>query len=76
MINPRFDECWLEECYISRNSYAQAICTVGFAELAPELESPLPGLLITDSSRFCPEDRTVSAAIRVGRQAAGLISVG
>jgi protoporphyrinogen oxidase len=72
-LNPRFNECWIDECIISRATYAQAICTVGFSELVPAAESPLNGLLITDSTQYYPEDRTVSAAIRQGRYVASIV---
>lgn len=70
IINPNFDNSWINDWYIFRARYAQAICTTGFADLIPEIRTPLPGLYITDSTQFYPEDRTISAAIRQGRQAA------
>lgn len=73
LVNSAFDESWVEECHISRATHAQAICTVGFADLVPPHETPLDGLYITDSTQFYPEDRTISAAIRLGRRVARLI---
>ncbi|MBN1564817.1 MAG: NAD(P)/FAD-dependent oxidoreductase [Anaerolineae bacterium] len=72
-VNPDFDPSWIEEWHISRAPYAQAICTVGFADLVPDHQTPLTGLYITDSTQFYPEDRTISAAIRMGRRVAGMI---
>jgi protoporphyrinogen oxidase len=74
MINPRFERSWVRDHWIFREQYAQAICTRGFANLVPAIRSPLKGLYVTDSTQFYPEDRTLSAAIRCGRQAAGLIA--
>ncbi len=71
--NPKFSPDWIEECKISREPYAQAICSVGFASLIPDQRSPVTGLYLTDSSQYYPEDRTVSAAIRLGRRVAGLM---
>jgi protoporphyrinogen oxidase len=73
LINPRFKANWVEDCLISREPFAQAICTVGFANLVPDHRSPLAGLYLTDSTQYYPEDRTVSAAIRLGRRVAQLI---
>jgi protoporphyrinogen oxidase len=72
-VNPAFDESWVEECHISRAPFAQAICTVGFKDQVPDHQSPLAGLYITDSTQFYPEDRTISAAIRLGRRVATMI---
>jgi protoporphyrinogen oxidase len=72
-VNPDISEADIEECHIGRAPYAQAICTVGFARQVPDHRTPLRGLYITDSTQFYPEDRTISAAIRLGRRAASLL---
>jgi len=73
LINPQFRPDWVEELRIYREPYAQAICTVGFASMIPDHRAPLPGLYLTDSTQYYPEDRTISAAIRLGRRVAQLI---
>lgn len=73
LVNPRFRPNWVEDFRISRATHAQAICTVGFAALIPDHRSMLPGLYLTDSSQYYPEDRSISAAIRLGRRVAGLV---
>jgi len=72
-ISPEFDESWIEEVHVSRASHAQAICSIGFSKLVPKHEAPLEGLYITDSTQYYPEDRTISAAIRLGRRVATMI---
>ncbi len=72
-VNPAFDSSWIEEVVISRATHAQAVCTVGFVDVVPDHRSPIRGLYLTDSTQFYPEDRTLSAAIRLGRHAARLI---
>jgi protoporphyrinogen oxidase len=71
--NPRFTPEWIEECKIFREPHAQAICAVGFASLVPDHRTPVTGLYLTDSSQNYPEDRTISAAIRLGRRVAKLM---
>lgn len=72
-LNPQFEPGWIEECKISREPHAQAICTVGFASMVPGHRSPVAGLYLTDSSQYYPEDRTISAAIRLGRRVAKML---
>jgi len=74
VLRPDFEESWIDRFQVSRARHAQAICTVGFADQVPEHATPVPGLWITDSAQFYPEDRTVSAAIRLGRRVARLIA--
>jgi protoporphyrinogen oxidase len=73
LVNPEFEESWIDRFEVSRARHAQAICTVGFADLVPEHATPVAGLLVTDSAQFYPEDRTISAAIRLGREVAEMI---
>jgi protoporphyrinogen oxidase len=70
LVNPSFDESWIEDFFVSRAAYAQAVCTTHFSRLRPEHRTPLRGLYVTDSTQFYPEDRTLSAAIEQGRKAA------
>jgi protoporphyrinogen oxidase len=70
LINPAFRDDWIERCVIGREAWAQAICTVGFKDIVPGHRTPVPHLYITDSVQYYPEDRTISAAIRLGRQVA------
>lgn len=74
MINPDFDDHWVKSYQVFRARYAQAICHTHFVDLVPEYETPTRGLYVTDSTQFYPEDRTISAAIRVGRTVAKLIN--
>ncbi len=72
-VNPAFDRSWIRDWWVFRSEHAQAVCKTDFTELIPAIRSPLAGLYVTDSTQFYPEDRTLSAAVRVGREAAGLI---
>lgn len=72
-VNPQFERAWIRDWWVFRSPHAQAVCGTNFTESIPAIRSPLNGLYLTDSTQFYPEDRTLSAAIRVGREAAGLI---
>jgi len=73
LLNPKFDASWVKNYWVTRVQYAQAVCTVGLADIMPSHETPIGGLYITDSTQYYPEDRTISAAIRLGRRVATLI---
>jgi protoporphyrinogen oxidase len=72
IINPSFEPGWIKEYVVTRSPHAQAICTTNFSQRIPPTRSPLKGLYLSDSTQFYPEDRTLSAAVRFGRQAATL----
>ncbi len=69
-VNPQFSAKWIKEWHVFRDPYAQAICTTHFSEKVPPVQTPIAGLFVTDSTQYYPEDRTLSAAIRLGRSAA------
>lgn len=73
LVNPDFGPDWVREWRVFRAPHAQAVCLTHFADLVPAQKSPLPGLYVSDSSQFYPEDRSLTAAIRHGRLAARLI---
>jgi protoporphyrinogen oxidase len=72
-IVPSFDPSWVEEYRVFREKYAQAICHVNFLRQVPGHATPVRNLFITDSVQFYPEDRTISAAIRLGRHVAQMV---
>ncbi len=71
---PTFNFKCVKQYFVFRDQYAQAICRVGFARDIPPHETPVRNLYITDSVQFYPEDRTLSAAIRLGRHVARMAS--
>ncbi len=73
-INPDFSTDWVEEYHVFREGFAQAICHTNFSRLVPEHTSPIRNFYLTDSAQFYPEDRTISAAIRLGRRVAKMIN--
>ncbi len=73
IVNPAFDETWIQAVYIGRSSSAQAICVTGFKDIKLSVQTQIPGLFVTDSTIFYPEDRNIGASIRLGREAANLI---
>ena len=73
LIRPDFDRSWIKNCWVSKDIYAQAICREGFLDIIPNHETPLQGLYMTDSSQYYPEDRTISASVKLGHQVASLV---
>ncbi len=73
IVQPAFKPDWVMDCVISRSTYAQAICGIGFGPKRPDPRGPLAGLYLSDSSQLYPEDRSVSGAIRLGLQVAAMI---
>jgi len=72
LIRPDFSESWVMKKYVFRDLNAQAVCKVGFSKKIPDMRTPVNGLFVTDSAQYYPEDRTMSASVRLGMRVAGL----
>jgi protoporphyrinogen oxidase len=56
----------------SRYDYAQTVCTPGFFERLPPMQSAIRGLFLADTSHYYPEDRSISESLRLGTRLAEL----
>ncbi len=72
LIRPDFSENWILNRRVFRDLNAQAVCRVGFSKITPDMRTPIEGLFITDSAQYYPEDRTMSASVRLGMRVAAL----
>jgi protoporphyrinogen oxidase len=73
IIRPDFNEDWIQNRRVFRDRNAQALCSVGFVKIMPGHGTPVDGLYITDSSQYYPEDRTLSASVRLAAQVVDII---
>ena len=72
-IKPDFSEEEILQWRVFRDWNAQAVCRVGFSTVMPGYETTIRNLFITDSSQYYPEDRTLSASVRLGQGVTELI---
>jgi protoporphyrinogen oxidase len=66
-LNPALDTGDIRASKVGRLRHAQPICTPGFLEKLPAVQSPIAGLQIADTSYYYPEDRGISESTRFGR---------
>jgi protoporphyrinogen oxidase len=69
-VNPAFERGWVREAWLHREPAAQPIVTAGYRERIPPLRTPVPGLLLANTTQVYPEDRGTNYAVRLGEQAA------
>ncbi len=73
VVRPDLTADWVLGYRIFRDRFAQAICTTNFAQRIPPVQTPIPGLLITDSTQLYPSDRTISGMFGQARKVAELV---
>lgn len=76
VVRPDLSEADVLGYRVFRDRYAQAICTTGFARRVPPVQSPIPGLLLTDSTQLYPSDRTISGMFGQALKVARLVAEG
>ncbi len=69
-VNPAFDRSWVRASWLHREPAAQPIVTVGYHERIPPLQTPVPGLVLANTTQVYPEDRGTNYAVRLGDEAA------
>ena len=69
-VNSAFDRSWVRASWLHREPAAQPIVTVGYHERIPPLRTPIPGLVLANTTQVYPEDRGTNYAVRLGEQAA------
>lgn len=71
-IRPDFVRSDVIASMASRYEFAQTVCTPGFFDALPPMQSSVRGLFMADTSHYYPEDRSISESARVGMQLASL----
>jgi protoporphyrinogen oxidase len=72
-FNPAFQSSWVTGAWVHRARYAQPVPVTGYADLIPDIRTPLPGVYFASMSQVYPWDRGTNYAIEMGRRVAKLI---
>jgi len=75
-VNPHFDRSWVQESWLFREPAAQPVVTVGYRERIPPLRTPVPKLVLANTTQIYPEDRGTNYSVRLGTQAADALTAG
>lgn len=73
-FNSQFQPDWVTGSWLHRATYAQPVPVRGYADMIPDLRTPLPGLYFASMSQVYPWDRGTNYAVEIGRRAAKLIA--
>ncbi|MBI2424718.1 MAG: NAD(P)/FAD-dependent oxidoreductase [Candidatus Hydrogenedentes bacterium] len=76
LLAPQLGDADLIDHHLARTPFAQAICPTGFLNIVPDMNAPIGGLHVLDSTLLYPEDRTQSGHILKGEACANAIHGG
>ena len=69
-VNLAFSPAWVKNLWLHSEPAAQPLVTVGYADRIPPLRTPVPGLVLANTTQIYPEDRGTNYAVRLGDDAA------
>ncbi|MCB9147442.1 MAG: NAD(P)/FAD-dependent oxidoreductase [Caldilineaceae bacterium] len=72
-FNPQFQADWVTGTWVHKAAYAQPVPPVGYADMIPDVRTPLPGLYFASMSQVYPWDRGTNYAVEMGRKVAKMI---
>jgi protoporphyrinogen oxidase len=72
-FNQNFQASWVTGAWIHKAKYAQPVPPVGYADLIPDIRTPLPGVYFASMSQVYPWDRGTNYAVEMGRKVARMI---
>ncbi len=73
-VNPGFSRDWVRARWLFREPAAQPIVTPGYRDEIPPLRTPVPGLVLANTTQIYPEDRGTNYSVRLGDQAAEAVT--
>ncbi len=69
-VNPQFQQSWVKQSWLFRESYAQPVVPVDHLRNIPALCTPLRGLYFASMSQVYPWDRGTNFAVELGHRVA------
>ena len=69
-INAGWSPAWVKQAWRFVEPSAQPIVTAGYPRRMPPLRTPVPGLVLANTTQVYPEDRGTNYAVRLGDEAA------
>lgn len=73
-LYPGFDESQVKAWAVNRTPFAQPVVPTGYSKIKLDYKGPLKNLYLANMSMIYPEDRGMSYSVRLGNEAAVLIS--
>jgi protoporphyrinogen oxidase len=68
-VNPEFSADWVVRSWLFREPAAQPVVTTGYVHGIPPLRTPVPRLILANTTQIYPEDRGTNYSVRLGDQA-------
>ena len=67
-ISPEFQPSWIEEFHHHKVDAAQPIIGVNYTRRIPELNTPIKGLYLANTTQIYPEDRGTNYSVKLGKE--------
>jgi protoporphyrinogen oxidase len=75
-VNADFSPDWVVRRWLFREPAAQPIVPAGYVHRIPPLRTPVPGLVLANTTQIYPEDRGTNYSVRLGADAVEALLAG
>lgn len=72
-FNPDFVPSWITGAWVHKAKYAQPVPPVGYADMIPDVRTPMKGLYFASMSQVYPWDRGTNYAVEMGHKVVNLM---
>jgi len=69
-VNKEFSDDWVLGAEVTKDCFAQHICTPGLLDRIPPHKTPVRGFFMAEWSQFYPDDRSVNNSVRIANSCA------
>lgn len=76
LIWPQFEESWIDEWVVSRSPQASIVCKGEYSSQIVGIQTPINDLYFANLSQVYPQDRGISTAVNLAKQAVRVIETG
>lgn len=73
-INPQFRKEWIIDSWVFKAPFAQPVPYINHSQKIPSIQTPIPNLFYAGMSQVYPWDRGTNFAVKLGNDAASIIS--
>lgn len=73
-VAPGYERTWVKESWLFHEPAAQPVVTLGYRDRIPSLQTPVPNLILANTTQIYPEDRGTNYSVRLGRDAADTLA--
>jgi protoporphyrinogen oxidase len=75
-VNPAFERAWIRQSWLFQEPAGQPVVLPNHRQRMPGLQTPVPGLMLANTTQVYPDDRGTNYAVRQGEEVVAALLAG